>query len=56
MNSEIEQKENNRELIILQKKIAILDSANSDLLAQLLKLKYKDPLLPDNDNFEDNLL
>ncbi|XP_065216083.1 uncharacterized protein LOC135842515 isoform X1 [Planococcus citri] len=43
MNSEMEQKETNREIVILQKKIAMLDSANSDLLAKLLQLKYKEP-------------
>lgn len=41
-NSELEQKENNREMHILQKKISVLDAANSELLAQLFKLKYKE--------------
>lgn len=41
-NSEIEQKENNREMLILQKKIVMLDAANSELLAQLFKLKYQE--------------
>lgn len=52
MNSEMELKENNRELVILQKKIAMLDSTNSDLLAQLLRSKYKEPTVPINDDVD----
>lgn len=52
MNSDMELKENNRELVILQKKIAMLDSTNSDLLAQLLRSKYKEPTVHINDDLE----
>lgn len=41
LNTESHQREEARELAIVQRKMALLDTANSELVAQLLKLKYK---------------
>uniref|UniRef100_A0A146LWF7 Uncharacterized protein n=2 Tax=Lygus hesperus TaxID=30085 RepID=A0A146LWF7_LYGHE len=41
LSAESYQREEARELSIVQRKMALLDSANSELVAQLLKLKYK---------------
>ncbi|BES91459.1 Hypothetical protein NTJ_04266 [Nesidiocoris tenuis] len=41
LSAESLQREEARELSIVQRKMALLDSANSELVAQLLKLKYK---------------
>lgn len=46
LNAEMEQKESVREANILQKKICMLDTANSDLLAKLLRMKYTETTLP----------
>lgn len=42
LNTEMDQREMQRELSILQKKISLLDNTNSELLARLLRLKYRD--------------
>uniref|UniRef100_A0A8D8Y6J0 Uncharacterized protein n=1 Tax=Cacopsylla melanoneura TaxID=428564 RepID=A0A8D8Y6J0_9HEMI len=42
LNTEMDQREMQRELSILQKKIGLLDNTNSELLARLLRLKYRD--------------
>ncbi|KAI5706753.1 hypothetical protein M8J75_011011 [Diaphorina citri] len=44
LNTEMDQREMQRELSILQKKISLLDNTNSELLARLLRLKYRDGL------------
>ncbi|XP_075221431.1 uncharacterized protein LOC142324489 isoform X3 [Lycorma delicatula] len=44
LTAENQQREESRELAIVQKKVALLDSANSELLAKLLRLKYKEAL------------
>ncbi|KAL1129583.1 hypothetical protein AAG570_012528 [Ranatra chinensis] len=44
LTTESHQREEARELAIVQRKIALLDTANSELVAQLLKLKYKSNL------------
>lgn len=44
LNAETHQREDGRELAILQRKVALLDTANSELVAQLMKLKYKSNL------------
>ncbi|XP_022193441.2 myosin-7B isoform X1 [Nilaparvata lugens] len=44
LTAENQQREDARELAIVQKKVALLDSANSELLAKLLRLKYKEAL------------
>ncbi|XP_014247297.1 forkhead-associated domain-containing protein 1-like isoform X1 [Cimex lectularius] len=41
LSAESQQRDEMRELAIVQRKMALLDSANSELIAQLLKLKYK---------------
>ncbi|XP_014294714.1 tropomyosin isoform X2 [Halyomorpha halys] len=44
LNAETHQREEGRELAILQRKVVLLDNANSELVAQLMKLKYKSNL------------
>ncbi|KAK9497927.1 hypothetical protein O3M35_003825 [Rhynocoris fuscipes] len=41
LSAESHQREEARELAIVQRKMVLLDTANSELVAQLLKLKYK---------------